>query len=342
MINKELLDSLDEKDKDKIMSTLDMLIQQTFSVENEYKVLRDSYQNLQNIIEQIIESLPHAIWIINSDESIFLQNSKAKENQDLFYKIDRTKSEEEIELDDKTYLVNINQNSDKLIITATNITEQKRAQRLASMGQVAAHLAHEIRNPIGSISILSSTLLKTIPLKNKPLVLEIKKAIYRVERIIKSTLLFTKGVKIERSKIELSLLKDEIEEAFESYGYTKDIELIIEFEDRLIYGDLDTMSIVMQNFLYNAIDAIEESDDESGVVKFLSDEDELYDMIVVEDSGVAIKDKSILYEPFKTTKTKGHGLGLSLSLEIIKAHDGKIELLKDKKGFVIYIKKEPS
>ncbi len=337
MINKELLDSLDSKDKESIISTLDTLIEQTFSVENEYKALRSSYENLQSIIEQIIESLPHAIWVINDSGEVFLQNSKAKSIVRLMANIDRTKSEDEIEFDDKTYLININKTSQKIIITATDITEQKRSQRLASMGQVAAHLAHEIRNPIGSISILSSTLLKKIPTQNKPMVLEIKKAIYRVERIIKSTLLFTKGVKIHRELIDLATLKEEIEDAYESYGFTKDIELIINFKEAEIFGDLDMLTIVMQNFLYNAIDAIEESGDEVGRVIFVLERDENFDKIIVKDSGVEIKDRSILYEPFKTTKTKGHGLGLALSLEIIKAHNGKIELLESEKGFIIYI-----
>ena len=340
MIDKQLLDNLDQKDKESIISTLDTLINQTYAVEDEYKALRSSYKSLQNIIEQIIESLPNAIWVMNESGEVFLQNSKAKQIVRVMGEIDFTKSEYELEFEDNIYLVNITKTSDKKVISATDITQQKRSDRLASMGQVAAHLAHEIRNPIGSISILSSTLLKKIPTANKPMVLEIKKAIYRVERIIKSTLLFTKGVKVSKSYIPISSLTEEIEEAYESYGYTKEVELFIEFGDVEICGDLDTLSMVMQNFLYNAIDAIEEDDEDSGVVRFSHKRADGYDLIIVKDSGVAIKDEKILYEPFKTTKTKGHGLGLALSLEIIKAHDGKIELLKDEKGFIIFIKAE--
>ncbi|RUM66698.1 MAG: two-component sensor histidine kinase [Sulfurospirillum sp.] len=340
MIDKELLNSLDLKDKEKIISTLDTLITQTYAVEDEYKALRASYDALQDTIEQIIESLPHAIWVIELSGEVFLQNSMAKQIVRILADIDRSKSSSEIEFMGKIYLVNITQNDSKMMISATDITEQKRAERLASMGQVAAHLAHEIRNPIGSISILSSTLLNKIPIQYKPIVLEMKKAIFRVERIIKSTLLFTKGVKISKEKIELSLLKDEIEEAYENYSFTKDIDLKINFSDDFIYGDLDTLSIVMQNFLYNAIDAIEEDHNESGVVEFSNHKDKQFDVIKVIDSGVAILDKNILYEPFKTTKTKGHGLGLSLSLEIIRAHGGKIDLLEDEKGFLIYLEHE--
>jgi len=57
----------------------------------------------------------------------------------------------------------------------------------------------------------------------------------------------------------------------------------------------------------------------------------------VKDDGKAIENKNILFEPFKTTKTKGNGLGLALSLQIIQAHNGKINLLEETKGFEIKI-----
>lgn len=339
MIDENLLKNLNDKDKESLKVTLDTLISQTYVVENEYKSLNESYKSLQNIIEQIIESLPNAIWVLAEDYSIFLQNSKAKEVAQMIDFIDIENNKFELEFEQKIYLININKASEKIVISATDITEQKRGERLASMGKVAAHLAHEIRNPIGAISILSSTLLKRVTLQNKPIVLEIKKSLYRVERIIKSTLLFTKGVHIKREALPLTSLQEEIEDAFENYGYTKDIELEIALPDKEIFGDLDTLSMVVQNFLYNGVDAIEEDEKEEGKVSFSYQEEGNFDIIVVKDSGVAIKDENILYEPFQTTKTKGHGLGLALSLEIIKAHQGKIKLLENEKGFEIYLKK---
>jgi len=339
MIDENLLKNLNEKDKESLKTTLDTLISQTYVVENEYKSLNESYKSLQNIIEQIIESLPNAIWVLAEDYSIFLQNSKAKEVAQMIDFIDIENNKFELEFEQKIYLININKASEKTVISATDITEQKRGERLASMGKVAAHLAHEIRNPIGAISILSSTLLKKVTLQNKPIVLEIKKSLYRVERIIKSTLLFTKGVQIKREALSLLALQEEIEDAFENYGYTKDIALEISLPNKEIFGDLDTLSMVVQNFLYNGVDAIEEDEKEEGKVLFVYEEDENFDIIIVKDSGVAIKDENILYEPFQTTKTKGHGLGLALSLEIIKAHQGKIALLEHEKGFKIYLKK---
>jgi two-component system NtrC family sensor kinase/two-component system sensor histidine kinase AtoS len=96
---------------------------------------------------------------------------------------------------------------------------------------------------------------------------------------------------------------------------------------------------VLQNFIFNAIDAIEECEKESGNVSISFVEDSEYVILHVKDDGKPIENKNILFEPFKTTKTKGNGLGLALSLQIIQAHNGKINLLEEPKGFEIKIAK---
>lgn len=327
MLDKELLNNLDHKDKDQLLSGLEEIIEHSYKLENEFK-------ELKSIIANVIDFIPNALWVFDEGGKIFIQNSAAQKITPLITKINSNIPSSEISYEGRIFLIKNTQAQNKLIISATDITEQKRAERLTSMGKIAAHLSHEIRNPIGAISLLTSTLMSRVQTKNKPIVLEIKKSIYRVERIIKSTLLFSKGVKINKELFPLERLQDEIEDAYEHYSMSKDIELNINFKDVQINADFDLLSIVMQNFLYNAIDAIEEDEHESGKITFSYQEG----IITVTDSGKAIEDESILYEPFKTTKLKGSGLGLALSLEIIKAHDGKIELLDGEKGFKIWLK----
>lgn len=104
----------------------------------------------------------------------FYQNSLASEIPELLEKFDLSQNNrQEIELEAfgelKVYLVQANQKLNKLIISATDITSEKRRERLASMGQISAHLAHEIRNPVGSVALLASTLANRVELKIKPL-----------------------------------------------------------------------------------------------------------------------------------------------------------------------------
>jgi len=147
-------------DKESLKEDLKSLILRTYELEKEYKNINKSYKKLQNTIYEIIESLPNAIWVMEDKNKIFLQNSEAKKISSILPLIDFEKRSYELDFDNRIYLIKINKNEQKTIITATDITEQKRSERLASMGQIAAHLSHEIRNPIGSVALLSSTLLK--------------------------------------------------------------------------------------------------------------------------------------------------------------------------------------
>ncbi|MBP1680564.1 MAG: sensory histidine kinase [Proteobacteria bacterium] len=338
MIDETLLNSLSAKEKELFKQGLEDLINQTYVIEDEYKKLNESYTSLQDFIRQIIEVQPNALWVFDEDGAIFLQNSEAKKIGAILEGLS-LEEESEIDFEGRSYLIKSVTKSDKKIITATDITEGKRQERLVSMGQVAAHLSHEIRNPIGSVSLLASTLLKKVDPSVKPLVTEIKKAIWRVERIIKATLLFTKSVQINPSYFYLDRLIKECEQAISHYSYTKDVAFHFDLPHVEIKADFELLNLVLQNFIFNAIDAIEECEKESGNVSIAFVEDNESVILHVKDDGKPIENKNILFEPFKTTKTKGNGLGLALSLQIIQAHNGKINLLEEPKGFEIRIPK---
>ena len=335
MIDENLLNSLSHEEKEIFKKGLEDLINQTYVIEDEYKQLNKSYESLQNFIAQIIEVQPNALWVLDANGEIFLQNSEAKKISNLLNHIDTKQDTHEVECDGNYYLVKVALHVEKTVISATDITEEKRRERLASMGQVAAHLSHEIRNPIGSVALLASTLFKKVSTENKPLVLEIKKAIWRVERIIKATLLFTKGLKPNFQNFSLKKLEHECEMATEQYTYTKEIEFHYELPKEEVRGDFELFVLVMQNFIFNAIDAIEEDDSEEGKIRIVYKKEKKKNTLYIQDSGQEIENKNILFEPFKTTKTKGNGLGLALSLQIIEAHNGEITLLEEPKGFKI-------
>jgi len=342
LIDEKLLNSLSNKEKEIFKKGLEDLINQTYVIEDEYKLLNESYSSLQDFIRQIIEVQPNALWILDNEEEIFLQNSEAKKIPNLLKYIDKSKHTQEIENNNIDYLVKIVTHIDKIVIIATDITKERRKERLASMGQVAAHLSHEIRNPIGSVALIASTLYKKADIRSKPLVLEMRKAIWRVEKIIKATLLFTKGVQPNFQDFYVDKLVSECEESISHYTYTKEINFKFDIPHILINADFELLVLVLQNFIFNAIDSIEEEDNDEyiGIVTIKYKKEENQNIIYITDNGSEIKNKNILFEPFKTTKTKGHGLGLALSLQIIEAHEGYIELLKSEKGFKIAMKKK--
>lgn len=315
---------------------LKALIDQTYKVEEEYVALRHSYNHLQSTIEQVIEFLPNAIWIVNPDGSVFLQNSQAKGLGELFSTLRLDEEDYEVSFDERSYLIKSAHHNDKRLLSATDITEQKRKENLATMGQMAAHLSHEIRNPIGSIALLASTLMKRVIPENRPIVEEIQKSLYRIERIIKATLMFSKGVSAQKTPLRWPQLRESLMGAIGYYSYAKKITFYFPEADFELHGDLDLLSMLFSNFVFNAIDAIELDDEEEGSVEITHRYVDGIHLFEIYDSGIAIENAKMLFEAFKSTKERGNGLGLVLAKNIAQSHGGEIELCEgERKGFRI-------
>ncbi|STP10736.1 two component system sensor histidine kinase [Helicobacter cinaedi] len=345
IISPEILQHLSSDDKSVLLESLATLIQSTYGTEQEFKKLQNDFNALKALYEWVLELIPQAVWVLEADKSVFYQNEHANKLKSMLPSIiNLQEGEHEVEFEGQFYLLQNNRKNDKQVMSATHITNQKRQERLASMGQVSAHLAHEIRNPIGSISLLTSSLLKRGDEQIKPLVFEMKKALWRVERLINATLLFTKGVNPNRQIHALIDFESDLYDSVGYYTYSKPIEFSFKLcggDVNEILADFDLLSIVLQNFLSNAIDAIEEGECEAGQVSVaFSDESDFW-CFSISDNGVGIQDKNILFEPFKTTKLKGNGLGLALCQQIVAAHNGSIELQdsQTKKTFFVKIAK---
>jgi len=310
---------------------LNLLIEQTYKVESDFNALKASYAHLQDTVEKVVEFLPNAIWILNEDNTVFLQNSIARELWELLKLLEFKNNDYELNFNDKSYIIKSSSYKDKVMLSATDITEQKRKENLATMGQMAAHLSHEIRNPIGSISLLSSTLKKRVIPENIPIVEEIEKSVNRIDRIIKATLMFSKGVDATKKEFLWSELKESIDMSVGYYAYSKEIEFIFPDEDFKLNADKDLLDMLFSNFIINAIDAIELDDEESGKIEIIHEVDDMFHKFYIYDSGVEIQNKKELFEAFKSTKVKGNGLGLILSRQIAQAHGGDVYLVDSKK-----------
>ena len=319
---------------------LNVLIEQTYKVEKDFNELKASYAHLQDTVEKVVEFLPNAIWILNSDNTVFLQNSQARDLAELLILLESNSDDYELQFNGRSYLVKNSSYKDKIMLSATDITEQKRKENLATMGQMAAHLSHEIRNPIGSISLLSSTLKKRVIPENIPIVEEIQKSVYRIDRIIKATLLFSKGVQATKTNFQWRSFKESLFTSIGYYAYSKEITFTFPEDDFTLHADRDLLEMLFSNFLINAIDAIELDENEEGEIVVTYKQDAHFHIFYIYDSGIEIENKKELFEAFRSTKEKGNGLGLVLSRQIAQAHDGSVELLDtQRKCFEIKIAK---
>jgi len=220
--------------------------------------------------------------------------------------------------------------------------ELLRSEKLASVGKLAAGVAHEIGNPIGIIlgyiDILRNNMNQQE--ENCDTLKRIENEITRIDKIIRELLSFSRPRKVSLHPILVNPL---IEEAASLISHQKafhSIELELKLQEGLplIMGDEQQFQQVMINLLINAMDAMPEGGRLIVNSEHYSDtEDSPHTSssqsgvkITIRDTGVGIPGKNIneIFDPFFTTKDpgKGTGLGLSVSLGIIESFGGKISV----------------
>ncbi|MDE1889684.1 MAG: PAS domain S-box protein [Planctomycetota bacterium] len=224
--------------------------------------------------------------------------------------------------------------------------QMRRAEKLASMGELAAAIAHEIRNPLGaicnSVGILDNHLKLTG--QDKDLLEMIVGQSERLDRIISNFLTFA-------HPREPSLFLQDIREVIKNTiflleqdsRFTKQVEIKEIYESVLpkVYIDTDLIHQVLWNLFVNSLDAMPDGGQIKIMVRkatlFLRDAVE----VVISDTGTGIPSNELgrIFEPFYTTKSEGTGLGLSMAQRIIDDHGGTIDIKsKEGKGTTFYIK----
>jgi len=206
------------------------------------------------------------------------------------------------------------------------------------MGKMATSLAHEIRNPLGSMELFCSLLEQD--LKEQPQLLntaqQIHKGIKTVNHIITNCLQFARGIIIKKSRVDdvseyLQSIIDVLRQKIDTTGVTVTVEFLGEGE--LSIDEYQVKQVIV-NLLANAVDAVSERASNSEVefaktVRIVSDlTNTEYWMLSVVDSGVGINDeqRENMFDPFYSTKPDGTGLGLAIAGSIISAHNGEIKI----------------
>ncbi|NLF41215.1 MAG: 4Fe-4S dicluster domain-containing protein [Bacteroidales bacterium] len=204
----------------------------------------------------------------------------------------------------------------------------KQSEKLASMGQLAAGIAHEVNNPLGIIIMYSYLLLDDIDEANpmhKDLKLIVEQA-DRCKKIVGGLLNFARKSKVNISDVNIgNLIKDGIQSIFlpENVCFTQSVRT----KSPLIQVDHDQMVQVFSNLFKNAIDAMP-----SGGNLTIEVEDAPANevMFSIKDTGTGISKENMerMFEPFFTTKEtgKGTGLGLPIIYGIVKMHRGQIKV----------------
>lgn len=247
------------------------------------------------------------------------------------------------------------QGRDAILVNIVDITKSKELEHLlavqdkmASLGRVAAGIAHEIRNPLSGINIYLYNLGKIYDKGGKTdeikeIVGEIKAASSRIESVIKRVMDFSKP---GEPKFIMVNINQPIEEAINlsSVALRKggiEIEKALEENLPQCYADPTLITQVLLNLITNAADAIK-SVDGTKKIEITSSGEKGYIFVRVSDSGPGVPQnlRGKIFDPFYTTKDGGTGIGLSLSNRIIADHGGSLDVGESRLGgaeFVIGI-----
>jgi PAS domain S-box-containing protein len=217
-----------------------------------------------------------------------------------------------------------------LVVIGRDITEKKfaeerllRSEKLSVIGELAASVAHEIRNPLTSLKGFVQ-LMRPAGKGNDRYHEIMLSELERIDDIVGELLLLAKPQKVKLSKIEVSNTIEHVISLLENQANL--INVKINFYNRqpsIINCEVNQIKQLLINIIKNAIEA----SGNGGTVEVILEENcEGMTVIQVIDTGEGIPDEAInrLGEPFFSSKEKGTGLGLTVSFKIIEQHGGKI------------------
>ena len=202
----------------------------------------------------------------------------------------------------------------------------KQSEKMASMGQLSAGIAHELNNPLGVVVMYANILLDEAP-KDSQIYKDIKLIVdqtNRCKKIVGGLLNFARKNQVNYSKINIIKLAEQCTDAV---VIPKNIDIHIdssELNDPFAMLDHEQMTQVLTNLIKNAIDAMPKG----GKIEIKLEENKENVIFSIKDSGIGIEPAALdkIFEPFYTTKGigVGTGLGLATAYGIVKMHKGKI------------------
>ncbi len=208
--------------------------------------------------------------------------------------------------------------------------EIERSQRLASIGRLAAGVAHEIRNPLSSIKGFATYFkdrYREIPEDKKTAEIMVQE-VERLNRVISQLLEFAKPVTIQKKSIDIHTLIQHSLKMIDRDARAKKITIKKDIAPDLrdVFIDADRMNQVLLNLYLNAIEAMEKGGTLTVEVTRAKESRKIVLAIMDTGHGINKKDLVHIFDPYFTTKQSGTGLGLAIVHKIIESHHGEIRV----------------
>ncbi|MCE5252265.1 hypothetical protein LLG96_18850 [bacterium] len=240
----------------------------------------------------------------------------------------------------QNYLI-LNAEHDRILRDVRMMEEQtRRSERLASMGRLAAGVAHEIRNPLNSISIIAQRLKSEFTTTRDEnefagLLSTVSREIARISTIVDNFLRYARPPELVLTRVRVGELISEILGIVGEKARSEDITVTTDIEPDLASScDADQMKQAILNVVLNALDATPKQ----GTVFIRARKHKGGIAVEVQDTGSGIPDENLpkIFDPYFTTKANGTGLGLSEVHRIVTAHGGRITAENGVKGGAVF------
>jgi two-component system, NtrC family, sensor histidine kinase AtoS len=244
------------------------------------------------------------------------------------------------EVDDHKYIIVFDRDVTERVKTEEAL---QRSRQMAMVGQTAAGLAHEIKNPLAGIKVSMEVLASELDIaqEDREVFLRIVGEINRIEKLLKNMLNYARPPEPQFQRVDLNLLAENaiknVQYSLRSPAYAaqqqKSIQIVRKLEENLpqVLADSAQLQQVLLNLLLNAVEAMAGD----GTIVVATEVDEQHNAgIIISDSGKGIDEQILeaIFNPFFTTKSKGSGLGLAISKRLVEQHNGSLTAASNPEG----------
>lgn len=212
-----------------------------------------------------------------------------------------------------------------------------RKNRLADLGEMAAHIAHELRNPLVAVQLYVSLLQRDLPddAGCRAMVRKVQAALNGLNVTLTDLLHFASDGRPDPCPQRLLPLAEEVVRSLQPQLDQSGVHVSLEIEPELdVLADREMLQRALVNMAMNGVEAMPDG----GRLTISAHESGATLSVSVADSGCGISDETRqqLFEPFFTTKAAGTGLGLAIVYRIVEAHHGAIEVRNRPEGGAVF------